>query len=67
METGIIALIPFLVLLGAVFNGTIALLHAHDEETPDCKVTWIGCFAPILSFIFSCWSFCKVKGGAILT
>ena len=69
MTTPYLALIPLFVLLGALFNGLRALRHAHDDEGPEGAVTWVGCFAPILSFIFSWHAFSSVyaSGGTPLT
>jgi len=69
MTAPYLALIPLFVLFGALFNGLRALRRAHDDGGPEGTVTWVGCFAPILSFIFSWHAFSSVyeSGGTPLT
>ncbi|MBI2192737.1 MAG: NADH-quinone oxidoreductase subunit L [Planctomycetes bacterium] len=66
-----LVLIPGLVLFGALFNGWIAVRHAHREDTPSGWVTGIGCLAPILAFACSWMAFCDVRAygmqGGVLT
>ena len=54
-------LIPLTVLLGAVFNGWLALRDAHEEKASEELPTWVGCFAPIIAFVLSLSAFSALR------